>query len=120
MRQSKFTVRKRETGWQRGPWQATLERLNRHLRTVAPHPVLCLSYELTTEEIEESAQVLRELVTISNDLGKVIALVVALVGSILLALVHRPNTAHMLRLRRLEPGSQVEVEWQVAWPPDLR
>ena len=58
---------------------------------------MCLSYEVTKEEIEESAQVLRDLATVSNDLGKVIALVAAVVGSVLLVLVHRPNQAHMLR-----------------------
>ena len=40
---------------------------------------------------------MRDLATVSNDLGKVIALVVAVIGSVLLALVHRPNQAHMLR-----------------------
>ena len=58
---------------------------------------MCLSYEVTKEEIEESAQVLRDLATVSNDLGtEVIALVAAVVGSVLLVLVHRPNQAHML------------------------
>ena len=53
--------------------------------------------ELTKEEIEESAEAMRELVTTSHGLGRVIALVVAVVGSVLLALVHWRNTAHMLR-----------------------
>ena len=53
--------------------------------------------ELTKEEIEESAEAMRELVTTSHGLGRVIALVVAVVGSLLLAVVHWPNTAHMLR-----------------------
>jgi len=53
--------------------------------------------QLAKEETEESAQAMRELATVSNDLGKVIALVVAVIGSVLLALVHWPNTAHMLR-----------------------
>lgn len=40
---------------------------------------------------------MREMATVSNDLGKVIALVVAVIGSVLLALVHWPKTEHMLR-----------------------
>ncbi len=58
---------------------------------------LCLSYETAKEEIEESAQATRELTTISNGLGKAIALVPTVVGSVLLALVHRPDPAYMLR-----------------------
>ena len=53
--------------------------------------------DLTRTDIEESAQAMREAATISNGLGKLIALVVAAAGTLLLALIHRPNPANMIR-----------------------
>ena len=53
--------------------------------------------DLTRADIEESAESLRAAASASNGLGRVIALVVAVVGSLLLASSHRPDPAAMLR-----------------------
>ncbi len=53
--------------------------------------------DLTRGDIEESAESLRSAASVSNGLGKVVALVVVVVGSLLLALTYRSNLASALR-----------------------
>ena len=53
--------------------------------------------DLTREDIDESAGLLRDAVSAVSGTGRVLALLVAIAGSLLLAAVHIPNPAGMLR-----------------------
>ena len=55
------------------------------------------SDDLTREDIEEQAESLRNVVSAANGTGRIIALVMAVIGCLLLALVHLPNPAEVLR-----------------------
>jgi hypothetical protein len=55
------------------------------------------SGDLTREEIEEQAESLRGAVSAANGPGRIIALLMVVLGCLLMALVHLPRPAEMLR-----------------------
>ena len=55
------------------------------------------SEDLTREDIDEQAASLRDIVRAANGTGRIIALVMVIVGVLLLAAVHFPRPADMLR-----------------------
>lgn len=55
------------------------------------------SEDLTREDIDEQAESLRDIVKAANGTGRIIALIMVIVGVLLLAAVHFPRPADMLR-----------------------
>lgn len=55
------------------------------------------SDDLTRRDIEEQAESLRDVVSAANGPGRIISLVMVVLGCLLMALVHLPNPAEMLR-----------------------
>ena len=55
------------------------------------------SGDATKEDIEEQAETLREVVSTANGPGRYAALAMVIVGILLMAVVHLPNPANMLR-----------------------
>ena len=55
------------------------------------------SDDLTREEIEEQAEALRDVVSAANGPGKIVSLLMVVLGSLAMALVHLPKPAEMLR-----------------------
>ena len=55
------------------------------------------SSDLSREDIDEQAETLRDAVSQANGTGRIIALVMVIVGGLLLAAVHIPNPADVLR-----------------------
>ena len=55
------------------------------------------SDDLTREEIREQAESLRDVVSAANGPGKIVSLLMVVLGCLLMALVHLPRPAEMLR-----------------------
>ena len=55
------------------------------------------SDDLTREELDEQAETLRNTVSAANGTGRVVALLMVILGTLLLAAVHFPRPAEMLR-----------------------